>query len=62
MSLLTATGFKILKRSNMLLNKKKSGAFDIQNNNGFIKAQRRIIRIQPLHEDQKKLISTAIMQ
>lgn len=44
----------------MLLNKKHGGAFDIQNNNSFIKPQRRKIRIQPLHEEQKKLISKKI--
>ncbi|GAB5525366.1 MAG: hypothetical protein Roseis2KO_32380 [Roseivirga sp.] len=60
MSLLTATGFKIGKRSNMRLNKKSAGTFDIQNNNGFIKRPGLKNKVSPLSKKQEELISNKI--
>lgn len=60
MSFLTTTGFKISKRSNMRLNHKRGGTFDIQNNNGFIKPYgiRNVVR--PLGKRQSELIAEKI--
>ncbi|MCE7996874.1 MAG: hypothetical protein HEP71_33240 [Roseivirga sp.] len=44
----------------MRLNKKAGGAFDIQNNNSFIKARGSKITAQPFHQEQKELISKKI--
>lgn len=60
MSLLTATGFKKLKRSNMLLNRKHGGAFDIQNNNGFIRSHGLKDEVPSLNKKQKELLSQKI--
>lgn len=60
MSLLTATGFKKLKRSNMLLNRKHGGVFDIQNNNGFIRPQGLKNEVESLNKKQKELLSQKI--
>ncbi len=60
MSLLTATGFKIGKRSNMRLNNKSGGAFDIQNNNDFIKPHGLKNEVSPLSKKQRKLIASKI--
>lgn len=60
MSFLTTTGFKISKRRNMRLNHKSGGAFDIQNNNGFIKPHGLKNIVKPLGLKQKALIARKI--
>lgn len=60
MSLLTAAGFKKLKRSNMRLNKKSGGAFDIHNNNDFIKPHGLKIKTKPMSKEQRKVLSDKI--